>query len=87
MVGSGVCLMDTAYNIFDKILNKQEVSPLEIFQFSTSVLFFYKSTVSFKTAKSIITETQAETLAAYGNELRSDRHRYDLDFRHKELLH
>lgn len=76
LIGSGINIGCTGYNIIDKLINKERVSPLELFQFASSVLFFHQSVVGFKTANTIISETQSTTLQNYEKTLRSNRHRY-----------
>ncbi|GLV44780.1 pastrel [Carabus blaptoides fortunei] len=75
LIGSGINLGCTGYNIIDKLINNESVSALEIFQFASSILFFHQSVVGFKTASTIISETQSSTLQNYEKSLRSNRHR------------
>lgn len=75
MAGSAVGVGFSLYNIVDKVVKKENVSPLEVFQLTTSILFFYKSAVDFRMARTIIAETQQTTLEQYSSSLRSNRHR------------
>jgi hypothetical protein len=51
------------------------VTPLEAFQFASSVLFFSMSVVNTKTASTIIKETQSGIMKDFEGSLRSNRHR------------
>ncbi|XP_049832908.1 uncharacterized protein LOC126273398 [Schistocerca gregaria] len=52
-----------------------EATPLEVLQFSASVLFFAHATINFQTASQIIKDTQRGVIEDYEKSLRSNRHR------------
>ncbi|XP_049832190.1 uncharacterized protein LOC126272935 isoform X1 [Schistocerca gregaria] len=56
-------------------LNKGKATPLEVFQFSASLLFFAHATVSFQTASQLIEDTQKGVIDNFEKNLRSHRHR------------
>ncbi|XP_049814706.1 uncharacterized protein LOC126262260 [Schistocerca nitens] len=56
-------------------IKEGEATPLEVFQFSASLLFFAHATVNFQTASQIIKETQKGVIEDYEKSLRSNRHR------------
>lgn len=63
-----------AFTLGERI-KEGEASPLEVFQFTASVLFFAHATVNFQTASQIIKETQRGVIEDFEKSLRSNRHR------------
>ncbi|XP_045497101.1 uncharacterized protein LOC123695327 [Colias croceus] len=57
----------------------EKPTSLELFQFSTSLLFFFQAAVSNRTAQNIIEDAQANTINEYRATLRSNRHRKIFD--------
>ncbi|XP_038211882.1 uncharacterized protein LOC119832291 [Zerene cesonia] len=57
----------------------EKPTSLELFQFSTSLLFFYQAAVSNRTAQNIIEDAQANTINEYRTTLRSNKHRKIFD--------
>jgi len=53
----------------------ENLTPLDVFQFASSLLFFSMSAVSIKTADAIIRETQTNVISDFEASLRSNRHR------------
>lgn len=51
---SGIALTASGYNIFEKVANGERPTPLELFQFSTSLLFFTNAAVNLQTAERLI---------------------------------
>ncbi|XP_049830530.1 uncharacterized protein LOC126272055 [Schistocerca gregaria] len=56
-------------------IKEGEATPLEVAQFSASLLFFAHATVNFQTASQIIKETQKGVIEDFEKSLRSNRHR------------
>ncbi|XP_049815280.1 uncharacterized protein LOC126262586 [Schistocerca nitens] len=63
-----------AFSLGERI-KEGEATPLEVLQFSASVLFFTHATVNFQTASQIIKDTQKGVIEDYQKSLRSNRHR------------
>ena len=55
-----------------EVAKKDEVTPMDIVQLTTSIFFFTHSVVSFKTASTIIKDAQKERLAQYRAEVSED---------------
>jgi hypothetical protein len=72
---NGIGLVNNLASLYEKHQSKEEITPLEIFQFASSCLFFTMSAFNVKTANSIIKETQSSVLTDFEASLRSNRHR------------
>jgi len=72
---NGLGLVNNFCSLYEKYHSKEEVTPLEVFQFASSCLFFTLSAVNIKTAGTIIKETQNTVLTDFEASLRSNRHR------------
>ncbi|XP_050301172.1 uncharacterized protein LOC126739502 [Anthonomus grandis grandis] len=71
---SGVSLANSTYDVLDRLINENELpSTLTLMQLSASVLFFAHAAYSFKSAQTIIDETQAATLRNFQDLLSSNR--------------
>jgi hypothetical protein len=71
---NGIGLINNFASLIEKYHSK-ELTPLEVFQFASSCLFFTMSAVNIKTAGAIIKETQNTVLSDFEASLRSNRHR------------
>ncbi|GLH12481.1 Uncharacterized protein GBIM_17240 [Gryllus bimaculatus] len=71
---NGLGLLNSFHLLIDK-LNKDQLTSLDVFQFSASLLLFAHAAVNVQTAKSIIENTQNGVLQEFENNLRSNRHR------------
>ncbi|XP_067013230.2 uncharacterized protein [Anabrus simplex] len=74
LVINGLGVIHGAFMLHSKY-NDGELTALDVFQFSASVLFFTHSVVNMKTADTIIRETQNDVIQKYEANLRSNRHR------------
>lgn len=61
--------------IYQYAVNNEKPSALTILQLSSNILFFGHAVFNFKTASTIIDETQARVLKDYNDSLRSNRHK------------
>lgn len=71
---NGIGLVNNFASLYEKYHSK-ELTPLEVFQFASSCLFFTMSVVNIKTANAIIKETQNTVISDFEASLRSNRHR------------
>ncbi|XP_067013132.1 uncharacterized protein [Anabrus simplex] len=74
LVINGLGVIHGAFMLHSKY-NEGELTALDVYQFSASVLFFTHSVVNMKTADTIIRETQNDVIQKYEANLRSNRHR------------
>lgn len=76
LVANGTSIGNSVYVCVDRLVNKKEYpTKLEIFQLTTSILFFGHSIYTFKTASDIITERQNSVIDQYKKDLSSNRQR------------
>ncbi|KAF4528170.1 hypothetical protein B566_EDAN016532 [Ephemera danica] len=61
---NGLGILNSTIHMTEK-LEKNELTTLDVFQFTTSILFFSNSVLSMKTATSVIKETQANVIKDY----------------------
>jgi hypothetical protein len=71
---NGIGLANNFASLYKKH-HSEGLTPLEVFQFASSCLFFTMSAVNIKTAGSIIKETQSKVIGDFEASLRSNRHR------------
>jgi len=71
---NGIGLVNNFASLIEKY-RSEELTPLEVFQFASSCLFFTMSAFNIKTAGAIIKETQNTVLSDFEASLRSNRHR------------
>jgi hypothetical protein len=71
---NGYGLINSFIALREKHLS-EGVTPVEVFQFASSVLFFSMSAVNVRTASTIIKETQNGIIKDFEASLRSNRHR------------
>jgi hypothetical protein len=71
---NGLGLINTLVALHEKYHSK-DLTPLEVFQFASSVLFFTMSAMNTKTASTVIKETQSGIIKDFEGSLRSNRHR------------
>ncbi|CAH1966105.1 unnamed protein product [Acanthoscelides obtectus] len=84
---SGVSLVNSGYDIVDQYINHDQTpSALTILQLGTSILFFGNAVFSFKNCRSLIDETQQQTLRDFQDSLRSNRHRKTFNKLVKETI-
>ncbi|PNF18695.1 hypothetical protein B7P43_G04997, partial [Cryptotermes secundus] len=74
LAANGLGLFSTFVALCEKH-NSEGVTPLEVFQFGSSLLFFSMSAMNTKTASAIIKETQSGIINEFEGSLRSNRHR------------
>ncbi|KAF1749007.1 hypothetical protein GCK72_025474 [Caenorhabditis remanei] len=76
---SGIALTASGYNIFEKVANGERPTPLELFQFSTSLLFFTNAAVNLQTAERLIQQTTQEKINDYRDGLKTaeDKQQFD----------
>ncbi|ULT84317.1 hypothetical protein L3Y34_013179 [Caenorhabditis briggsae] len=76
---SGIALTASGYNIFEKVANGERPTPLELFQFSTSLLFFTNAAVNLQTAEKLIQQTTQEKINEYRDTLKTaeDKQQFD----------
>ena len=72
---NGIGLVNNFASLIEKYRSDEEITPLEVFQFASSCLFFTMSAVNVKTAGTIIKETQSTVISDFEASLRSNRHR------------
>jgi hypothetical protein len=72
---NGIALVNNFASLIEKYHSKEEITPLEVFQFASSCLFFTMSAFNVKTAGTIIKETQNTVISDFEASLRSNRHR------------
>lgn len=75
LVGSTTNCGVTVFNFIEKLVKKSQITAMDVYQLSSSILFFQMSVVNFKTANAIIQETQTSVISQYEASLRSNRHR------------
>ncbi|XP_049788187.1 uncharacterized protein LOC126191378 [Schistocerca cancellata] len=73
VTGVGIGAMSSGERV-----KKGKATPLEVFQFSASLLFLAHATVSFQTASKIIEDIQKGVIDNFERNLRSNRHRKQL---------
>lgn len=61
--------------IYQWVTSKEPPSALTLLQLSSNILFFGHAVFNFRTATTIIDETQSKVLQEYTDSLRSNRHR------------
>lgn len=84
---SGVNIANSTYDVVNRWRDDNErPSALAILQLSTSVLFFGHAVYNFRSATTIIDETQAKVLQNYQDSLRSNRHRKTFTKMMKETI-
>ncbi|PSN39001.1 hypothetical protein C0J52_14021 [Blattella germanica] len=71
---NGLGLLNNILRLREKAVTG-DLRPLDVFQFTSSLLFFTMSAINMKTANAIIRETQDGMLGSYETSLRSNRHR------------
>jgi hypothetical protein len=71
---NGLALVNNFALLYEKY-NSEELGVLEVFQFTSSCLFFTMSAFNIKTAGAIIKETQNQVISDFDANLRSNRHR------------
>jgi hypothetical protein len=71
---NGFGLINSFVALHEKHLS-EGVTPVEVFQFASSVLFFSMSAVNMKTAGAMIKERQSGIMKDFETSLRSNRHR------------
>lgn len=74
LAANGCGLINSFFALREKHLS-EGVTPVEVFQFASSVLFFSMSAVNIKTASTVIKETQNGVIQDFEASLRSNRHR------------
>ena len=72
---NGIGLANNFASLIKKYHSEEQITPLEVFQFASSCLFFTMSAFNIKTANSIIKETQSTVISDFEASLRSNRHR------------
>jgi hypothetical protein len=72
---NGIGLVNNFASLIEKYRSEEQITVLEVFQFTSSCLFFTMSAFSMKTAGTIIKETQNTVLGDFEASLRSNRHR------------
>ncbi|XP_060536449.1 uncharacterized protein LOC132708259 isoform X2 [Cylas formicarius] len=74
---SGASLLNSGHEVIFEQWIKENRTPsrLALLQLATSMLFFTNSVVNFKTASTIVEESQTRVLQDYADSLRSNRHR------------
>lgn len=75
IVVNGAGIGNGIYSMYKNYQDGNKVSKLEIAQVVAHILFFGNAVMNFKTAKTIINDTQQTVLQEYENGLRSNRHR------------
>jgi hypothetical protein len=84
---SGLNVVNSGYDVLDQWLNENQApSLLTIVQLSSSILFFGHAVYSFKSASTVVEESQARTLRDYQDSLRSNRHRKTFNKMMKETV-
>ena len=76
IAAGGLGIANSTYELYQLYSEGRTPSALMIVQLSSSVLFFGNAVYNFKTAGTIIEETQSKTLMDIQDSLRSNRHRY-----------
>jgi hypothetical protein len=71
---NGIGLVNNFASLLEKY-NSEELTPLEVFQFASSCLFFTMSAFNTRTSGTIIKETQSTVISDFEASLRSNRHR------------
>ncbi|CAB3400440.1 unnamed protein product [Caenorhabditis bovis] len=76
---SGIALTASGYNIFEKVASGERPTALELFQFSTSLLFFTNAAVNLQTAEKLIHETTQEKINEVRDSLKTaeDKKQFD----------
>ncbi|CAD6187179.1 unnamed protein product [Caenorhabditis auriculariae] len=76
---SGLALTASGYNIFEKVANGERPTALELFQFSTSLLFFTNAAVNLQTAERMIQQTSQEKINEVRDNLKTAEDRQNFD--------
>ncbi|CAI5455716.1 unnamed protein product [Caenorhabditis angaria] len=83
---SGIALTASGFNIFEKVANGERPTALELFQFSTSLLFFTNAAVNLHTAEKLIQETTQEKINEFRDTLKTAEDKQNFDSTINEKL-
>ncbi|KAK4885967.1 hypothetical protein RN001_002238 [Aquatica leii] len=83
---NAVAFANAAYEIYDIWSEGGTISTLSVIQLGSSILFFGNAVYNFKTANTIISEAQSNTLKHHQESLKSNRHRKTFNKLVKETI-